>query len=256
MKSYQYFGELGYLINCILPCIHNLNNETIIHTFKDYEFILKQFCNAKFITYDFISTQNRICQHNSLNQLHLENLNIISDTKFLNKPLLFKNIIQPITTKEIDMNKKSILMNFRSRKTDYGNFNKEFYENIVSYFSFDYTIYCCGNKQETYDISSTQFIEFENIPYIANNCVGCILPDSGLTSMIIKCKPQKAIVLLNTSQHTLNFQHELIYKKNFENFNSPYKIIYIENNKLDDDTLLNFKEFIEFDFNFELSEIL
>ena len=161
---------------------------------------------------------------------------------------------------------KSLLFNFRNRQhSAYGNLSKEFYENLLKKFE-DYHIYNCGNPQEIHKINTnkTSHITFQNIPYIAQNCECCILPNSGLSSMIIKCKPKKIVILLEDDDHAKHNNHERIYIKNFENlsdFNdisqvtksnqitqptpvTPARIYIVKNNKLKEEDLLELIDFI------------
>ena len=264
MREYQFFGELGYLINCILPNVEKIEDNTKIYCFENYRFILNQYCNATFKTIPFKSSIDRSCDSNckSISNCNenIPNLKLIASPNCLTNISKFKNLLKPIVSKEIQVMKKSILFNFRNRaKRTYGNFDRKFYQTLVCYFK-DYTIYSCGNNTETFKLNIPNVniinINFEDIPYVASNVDVCILPDSGLASMIIKCNPKKVIVLLNKTKHTLKYNHEEIYKKNIENFKPLNRIIYIENNFIDEKLLQELKQFVEFNLDCNLSMIL
>lgn len=263
MHEYQFFGELGYLINCILPNVNKLGNNTLIYCFEDYKFILSQYCAANFKTISFKSTITRSSDKNSKNVINcnenIQNLKVIASPVNLTDVNLFKNLSKPIISKPINIINKSLLFNFRNRagKT-YGNFDIKFYLSLVNKFK-DYNIYCCGNDYETFKLkiqnTNITHINFEDIPYVATTVSACILPDSGLTSMIIKCLPKKVIILLNKTEHTMKYKHELIYKKNLENFKSLHRIIYVENNFINEEELDELKEFIDFNLDTDLSKL-
>ena len=264
MHEYQFFGELGYLINCILPNVDKIGNNTMIYCFENYKFILSQYCNANFKTISFKSSIERSSDKNLKNISNcddrVQNLRSFAAPTCLTNIKNFKNLSKPIVSKPIPVLNKSILCNFRNRsKRTYGNFDRKFYETIVTYFK-DFNIYCCGNVSETFILNIPNIkinqISFEDIPYVASQVDACILPDSGLTSMIIKCNPKKVIVLLNKTDHTIKYNHEEIYRKNIENFKPLHRIIFIENNFIDDNQLNEIKQFIEFNLDSNLSLIL
>jgi hypothetical protein len=255
MNHLYFFGELGYLINCILPNVSQLNEKTTIHCFEDYQFILAQYCKAKFITVNFHSSIVRsLARGNNDNEYlskiesknHPTNLNNIANTTTLFAFDKYKNIPYPISSNPIDMINKSILFNFRNRENSgYGNLSKEFYENLLTNFG-NYHIYNCGKLEEIHPINTdnTSLIKFQDIPYVAQNCECCILTDSGLTSMIIKCNPKKVVILFENSEHTIHREHNKIYLKNIENFNTPTKMFFIKNNKLKEEDLLEIINFV------------
>ncbi len=262
MREYQFFGELGYLINCILPNVDKIGNNTIIYCFENYKFILSQYCNATFKTIPFKSSPDRSSDKNSKTITNCDekipNLKLFASPNCLTNINNFKNISKPIISKQIPVMKKSILFNFRNRfKRTYGNFDRKFYETLINNFK-EYTIYSCGNSSETFQMNNfkTINVNFEDIPFVAANVDACILPDSGLASMIIKCNPKKVILLLNKTEHTLKYNHEGIYKKNLENFKPLNRIIFIENNFIDDNKLEELKQFIEFELHSDLSALL
>jgi hypothetical protein len=267
MSNLFFFGELGYLINCILPNVGKLNEKTTIHCFEDYQFILAQYCKAKFITVNFHSSIIRCCERGAMdyqylsknknkNKYSLVNLSSVAEPKFLHLFDDYKKIPYPISSKPINMINKSLLFNFRHRiHSAYGNLSKEFYEDLLKKFS-DYHIYNCGNLEEIHkiNIDNSSHIKFQDIPYIAQNCECCILPNSGLSSMIINCNPKKVVVLLENEEHARQYNHERIYIKNFDNlsnFNNsknynitPARLYIVENNKLKEEDLLELIDFI------------
>jgi hypothetical protein len=265
MNHLYFFGELGYLINCILPNVGKLNEKTTIHCFEDYQFILAQYCKAKFITANFHSSIIRCCERGAMDKEYLSskknkysfiNLNSIADPKYLHMFDQYKNIPYPISSKPIKMINKSLLFNFRHRiHSAYGNLSKEFYEDLLRNFG-DYHIYNCGNLEEIHKINThnSSLIKFQDIPYIAQNCECCILPNSGLSSMIINCNPKKVIILLENEEHAKQYNHERIYIKNFDNLSNfnkknnynitPARLYIIENNKLKEEDFLELIDFV------------
>jgi hypothetical protein len=257
MDHLYFFGELGYLINCILPQVGQLNDKVTIHCFEDYQFILAQYCKAKFKTINFYSSINRGLEKGHQDKHYLSSIKFKYTPKNLNSIAIpatlfifnsYKNIPYPISSKPIAMNNKSILFNFRNRKdSPYGNLSKEFYENLLKNFE-DYHIYNCGNIKEIHPINTdnTSLIKFQDIPYVAQNCECCILTDSGLTSMIIKCNPKKVIILFQNIKNMDEKNHKGIYLKNIENFNTPTKMYIVENNKLKEADLLDIIDFVNY----------
>ena len=62
--------------------------------------------------------------------------------------------------------------------------------------------------------------------------------------MIIKCNPKKVVILFENSEHTIHREHNKIYLKNIENFNTPTKMFFIKNNKLKEEDLLEIINFV------------
>jgi hypothetical protein len=257
MDHLFFFGELGYLINCILPQADQLNDKVTIHCFEDYKFILSQYCKTNFKTINFYSSIKRGSANGHNDKEYLStlkfkypprNLNIIANPNSLFIFNNYKNIPYPISSKPIEMNNKSILFNFRNRKNStYGNLSKEFYEDLIKYFG-DYHIYNCGNIKEIHkiDIEDTSYVNFQDIPYIAQNCECCILTDSGLTSMVIKCNPKKVVILFQNSKHMDEKNNKGIYLKNIANFDTPTQMYLVENNKLNEEDLLDLIDFVNY----------
>jgi hypothetical protein len=255
MNNFYFFGELGYLINCILPNVDKLNDTDIIHCFEDYKFILAQYCKATFITVNFHSSIVRSLAIGNNDNEYLSkiesknrptNLNTIANTPTLFAFDKYKNIPYPISSKPIEMNNKSVFFNFRNRKDSvYGNLSKNFYEDLLKHFG-DYHVYNCGNLEEIHkiNIEDTSYIKFEDIPYVAQNCECCILTDSGLTSMIINCNPKKVVILFQNSREMDKKSHKGIYLKNINNFNTPTRMYIVENNKLNEEDLLDLIDFV------------
>ena len=53
--QYEYFGELGYYLNVVLPFLIREQIPCILHTFEEYSFITKQYCSTiEFINYKLI----------------------------------------------------------------------------------------------------------------------------------------------------------------------------------------------------------